>query len=274
MAIFRQKIKDDVVVDDTVTEESAEAIERTVESQNADSLSQIETPGSDDTPGRLPRPHQVDRTDGPFDVSEVESLESRLDFGSIAIVPEAAMELRFDADDTGQEITGMTVIQGDSACQLQVFAAPKTSGVWDSIRDEIADNLISGGGTAEEKLGPLGIELHARMPCRGSDERTIYAPARFLGVDGPRWFLRAVLSGNAALDDAAGESLIAVIRRTVVIRGTEARAPRELLLLQIPNDVAVVDTKNASETIPTDDRSDTVNNFKSFERRPEIIEVR
>lgn len=284
MAIFRRKAKDDaddsaVVSDATELDESVEGETDEVDadaSVDESDDAEADEAAEDDAPDRLPRPFDLDRTDGPFDESEVDDLDSRLAFGSIAIIPEATMELRLDVDDSGTEITGMTAVQGESACQLQVFAAPKTSGVWDSIRDEIADNLIAGGGTAEEKLGPLGIELHARMPARGADGRTTYSPARFVGVDGPRWFLRAVLSGRAAVDDAAGEPLIAFIRRTVVIRGSQARAPRELLPLSIPDEVAAqqpeVDPNAAPDHLQ--DKSDTVEDFKPFERGPEITEVR
>lgn len=229
---------------------------------------------------RLPRPYDLDRSDGPFDRSEVGDMDGRLDFGAVAIIPEAGMELRLDVDDAGQEITGITAVLDGAACQVQAFAAPKSRGVWDSIRDEIADNLLAGGGTAEEKLGPLGIELHTRMPTTGADGRTTYAPARFVGVDGPRWFLRAVLSGNAALDDAAGEHMIEFLRHSVVTRGGEPRAPREMLPLQIPLEVqARAETEEGApgsdaEPEQTGDRSDTVDDFKPFERGPEITEVR
>jgi hypothetical protein len=189
--------------------------------------------------------------------------------------------LRLDVDDSGQEITGITAVVDGAACQVQAFAAPKSKGVWDDIRDEIADNLLSGGGTAEEKLGPLGIELHTRMPTQGQDGRTTYAPARFVGVDGPRWFLRAVLSGNAAIDEATGDQLVEFLRRSVVTRGGEPRAPREMLPLQIPQDVQTqADAQAAAEQDPnakpdqTGDKSDTADDFKPFERGPEITEVR
>ena len=252
--------------EDTAEQDDVEAdqdAEDTVD-QNDDTVEQ-----DDEAEGRIARPYDLDRSEGPFDRSEVDDLEDRMDFGALVIIPESAMELRLDVDDAGQEITGMTVVQGESACQLQAFAAPKSRGVWDEIRDEIADNLIGGGGTAQEKLGPLGIELHARMPSRGSDGRTTYAPARFLGVDGPRWFLRAVLSGAAAVDEDAAQSLLAFIRRTVVVRGTEARAPREMLALSIPHDVTATAQQAAQQ-----DNQETADDFKPFERGPEITEVR
>lgn len=295
MAIFRRKAKD---MQADAADAATEAEQDTDLDQVAESDTDDADTGSDDAAveeadgadeaedsdvdsARLPRPYELDRSTGPFDRSEVKDLDGHLDFGAVAIVPIAGMELRLDVDDAGQEITGITAVVEDAACQVQAFAAPKSKGVWDDIRDEIADNLLGGGGTAEEKLGPLGIELHTRMPTQGPDGRTTYAPARFVGVDGPRWFLRAVLSGNAAIDEATGDQLVEFLRHTVVTRGGEPRAPREMLPLQIPQDVqAQADAEAAAEQDPnakpdqTGDRSDTADDFKPFERGPEITEVR
>lgn len=305
MAIFRRKAKDtqaetaDVATEaeqDTDVEQVEESdTDASNDASDTDTTAEVdETDGSDDDSddvasdaddadrARLPRPYELDRADGPFDRSEVKDLDGHLDFGAVAIVPEPGMELRLDVDDSGQEITGITAVVDGAACQVQAFAAPKTKGVWDDIRDEIADNLLGGGGTAEEKLGPLGIELHTRMPTQGQDGRTTYAPARFVGVDGPRWFLRAVLSGNAAIDEATGDQLVEFLRRSVVTRGGEPRAPREMLPLQIPQDVqsqadaeaAAVEQDPNAKPDQTGDKSDSTDDFKPFERGPEITEVR
>ena len=107
-------------------------------------------------------------------------------------------------------------------------------GIWDDIRSEIAESILAQGGTADEARGALGTELRTRMPSAGPDGRTVFAPARFAGVDGPRWFLRAVFSGRAAIEDEAAEPLLEVVRSTVVVRGDAAMAPREMLLLKLP----------------------------------------
>lgn len=297
MGIFRRKAKDADAgadpADGTTEAEQDTEVDQTDETGDPAVDDAAEAAGSQDTDdsadadadaetARLPRPYDLDRSDGPFDRSEVDSLDEHLDFGAVAITPVAGMELRLDVDDAGQEITGLTAVVEGAACQLQAFAAPKSKGVWDDIRDEIADNLLGGGGTAEEKLGPLGIELHTRMPTQGADGRTTYAPVRFVGVDGPRWFLRAVLSGNAAIDEAVGDQLVQFLRGTVVTRGSEPRAPREMLPLQIPQDVqSQVDAEAAAAEIDpnakpdqTGDKSDTADDFKPFERGPEITEVR
>lgn len=219
-------------------------------------------------PGRLPRPHDLDRTDGPFDRSEVDDLGDRLDFGSLAVQPVAGMELRLDVDEEAGNITGLTAVLDDSACQVQVFAAPKSSGIWDDIRDDIADGLITGGGTAVERLGPLGIELAVGIPGRDASGRTTLSAARFAGIDGPRWFLRAVYSGAAATDDEAAASLLMFVRNVVVLRGSEARAPRELLELKVPDSLVEAAEQEGAEGSATGESLDP------FERGPEITEVR
>lgn len=299
MGIFRRKAKaahragstveqtpdeatsqDEQTPEDTGPDESATTAADTDEATSQDPSEGEEAAGdvedteaqddADEAEERLPRPYPVDRTDGPFDKSEVESLEDRMNFGALAIAPIEGMELRLDVDEKTQQVTGLTAVVGQSACQMQAFAAPKSRGVWDGIRDDIADGLHSGGGTATEQLGPLGIELQVRMPGRGADGRTTYSPARFIGVDGPRWFLRAVLSGAAATDEDAAAPLLEYVRRTVVVRGGEARAPRELLPLSVPEELVAT----PQETVENEEDGPNAADLKPFERGPEITEVR
>lgn len=188
---------------------------------------------------RLRPRDEIDRSNGPFDRSEKPDGDL-LDFGALLIGGVDGVELRLDVDEQTQLITGMTAIltpDGSAAVQLQVFAAPKTSGIWYGIRREIADAVITAGGSADEVDGPLGTELHARMPKQGPQGGTTFEPVRFVGVDGPRWFLRGVLSGEAAVNETVAARAIEVIRQVVVQRGDEPRAPRELLELTIPADL-------------------------------------
>jgi hypothetical protein len=205
---------------------------------------------------------------GPFDVSEVEDDEGLLDLGALRIRGVPGMELRLEVDENAGQVVGATAVIGDSAVQLQAFAAPKTMGIWDDIRSEIAESILSQGGTADEARGPLGFELRTRMPSAGPDGRTVFAPARFAGIDGPRWFLRAVFSGRAAIDDEAAAPLLEVVRKTVVVRGDAAMAPREMLVLKLPEQVG----EQAQEAGEDDTRR--ADDLKPFERGPEITEVR
>ena len=44
-----------------------------------------------------------------------------------------------------------------------MFAAPRSSGIWTEVREEIAGSLRESGGEAQEDTGPFGPELHARL---------------------------------------------------------------------------------------------------------------
>jgi hypothetical protein len=75
--------------------------------------------------------------------------------------------------------------------------------------------------------------------------------------------LRAVLTGRAAIEDAAAEPLLEVLRRVVVVRGQEPMAPREVLPLTLPEQLR-----------PTTPEPTEAETLAPFERGPEITEVR
>lgn len=210
-----------------------------------------------------------DRSDGPFDRSEVDDVSGRLDFGSLLIAPRDGMQLHLEMDEAQQGLIAVTVVLADTAVQLQAFAAPRTAGVWPEIRSEIAQSIVVQGGTADVVDGPFGRELHTRMPQRGPDGRTAFQPARFIGVDGPRWFLRAVISGAGAADPAQVAPALALVRATVVERGDEPMAPRDLLPLRLPKELA-----EPAPPVPEDYAgSHRRDDFSPFERGPEITEI-
>jgi hypothetical protein len=181
-----------------------------------------------------PGPAGSGRENGPWDVTEVDSADEYIDLGGLWLPGRPGIELRLEVEEQTDRVIAATVQMGDSAVQLQAFAAPRTDGIWDEIRKEIAASVTRQGGTADEVPGPFGRELLAGVPSRSSDGRTTLQPARFAGVDGPRWFLRAVFHGEAAYQVDRATELEDLVRDVVVVRGTEAMAPRELLTLQLP----------------------------------------
>ena len=62
--------------------------------------------------------------------------------------------------------------------------------------------------------------------------------ARFLGVDGPRWFLRGMLSGPAASTPEEAAALEQAFRSVVVVRGSAPMPVREQLPLTLPPQAA------------------------------------
>jgi len=72
-----------------------------------------------------------------------------------------------------------------------------------------------------------------------------------------------------------GDHLLEFVRHSVVTRGGEPRAPREMLPLQIPQDIQDQAEAQAAEAEAlAQDATETADDFKPFERGPEITEVR
>ena len=190
-------------------------------------------PAVDDTLGAGARSGST-RERGPWDVSEVPERGRRADLGALWLPGRDGMQLRMEVEKSSQIVTAAAVSLEGSALQLQVFAAPRTEGIWDDIRAEIAESVVKQGGSVDDLPGPFGRELLARLPVRTTEGRTGHRPARFIGHDGPRWFLRGVLTGRAAIDPADAVALEDIFADAVVVRGSEPRVPRELLPLTVP----------------------------------------
>ena len=144
---------------------------------------------------------------GPFDVSEIEDQDGYVDLGALLIAPAEGLQLRLEVEEATQRVVAVTMDLNGSSLQLQAFAAPRSEGLWDEIREQIGQSVGSQGGQIEEIPGGFGIELLAKLPAGGADESHGYRVARFIGVDGPRWFLRGVFGGEAAVDRDAAAGL-------------------------------------------------------------------
>lgn len=175
-------------------------------------------------------------TDGPFDSGDVDpdDLAARLDLGSLRLAMREGMELRVQVDEATQEVVSVIGLWPESAVELRAFAAPKTSGVWDDIRAEIAADTTANGGTAVEAAGLFGAELHLNVTVPGEGGRQETQAQRLWGIDGPRWFLRANVVGRAAVDDGELPEVEAFVRDVVIVRGREAMAPRDALPVKLP----------------------------------------
>ncbi len=286
MGLFGRRRKADPATDDVLADAAAEDLDASgLEDEpledhgDRDDRAEPEDvePEDDeaDEDHEMERPHS--RVRGPFDRSEVDSADGYLDLGSLWVPAVDGMHVRLELDDASQTILGVQVLLGESVVQLQAYAAPRTFGVWREIRTEISQSVLAQGGKVSVDDGPFGKQLTARLP-NGSG-------MRFIGVDGPRWFLRGVLSGPAADDDGAAESLVEVIRKVVVVRGADAMPPRELLPMTMP---VVSETpealEDAEETPDPDDartggEPDRSGRYRGedispFARGPEITEVR
>ncbi|MEV6161833.1 DUF3710 domain-containing protein [Streptomyces sp. NPDC052052] len=210
------------------------------------------------------------RPDGPWDASEVSQPgEGRVDLGGIFVPGVEGMELRVEV--AGDAIVAATVVLRDSAIQLQAFAAPKKEGIWGEVREEIAAGITQQGGMIDEVEGPLGWELRAQVPVQLPDGTHGVQLVRFVGVDGPRWFLRGVISGQGAVQPEAAGLLESVFRDTVVVRGEGPMAPRDPIVLKLPDDAQMVPEGAAQEN---QEGSKFSGGMSRLQRGPEITEVR
>lgn len=168
-------------------------------------------------------------TDGPYDVLDAPEDEGpTLDFGALIIPIDPRFEVRLEIATDGS-VGGVSLMREGSILQLGVFAAPRSGGAWDAIREDIVAEIEKNGGRQEEIEGEFGPELRAVINNEGGRQN-----ARFIGVDGPRWFLRALIAGPAATDDDLAADFLDVFRKVVVNRGNEPKPVREPLTLQLP----------------------------------------
>lgn len=177
---------------------------------------------------------------GPFDKSEVNTEVGYVDFGAILLPSADQLQIRLEIEDSTERIIALSIDIADSVLQLQAFAAPKTEGVWAIVRDQLKSAVVSQGGTANEVIGSFGDELLTAIPLKDEKGKIIgERHARFIGVDGPRWFLRGVIGGAAINDPATAVIVDSIFRKVVVDRGDAAVPPRDLLPLQLPAGVVL-----------------------------------
>lgn len=178
---------------------------------------------------------EPDATTGPFDERDAPADDlARVDLGALKIPVGDDFDIRVDLNET-QQVIAATLASADGTMQLGVFAAPRNEGIWDEVRVEIAESLNSQRkSSAAEADGPFGTELRGTVP-EDSGRGTV--PVRFIGVDGPRWFLRAMLAGPAAADTGKAAVFEDALRGVVVVRGTEPLPVREPVPLQLPEGV-------------------------------------
>lgn len=186
-------------------------------------------------PGVDGKSSPVDRaTNGPLDESEANAVRPYVDLGGIKLVPREGMQLRLEVEEGSKRVVAVGIDVAGSTLQVQPFAAPRSSGLWHEIRGQILEQVRSQGGEVRERDGVFGPEVVAQIPVAGAEPGASRI-ARFIGVDGPRWFLRGVVAGAGAVDGEAATVVDDVFRSIVVVRGTTPMPPRDLIPLHVPH---------------------------------------
>ena len=188
----------------------------------------------------VPQPGDALRSDGPWDVSEVEIPEedpTRVDLGSILVPRREGLELQLQVDQQTQQVVAIVLADAEGAVELRAFAAPRNGDIWDDVRSQIAAEVVRRGGTADEAEGPWGTELRVVLKVTSPEGKTGTQPSRVFGIPGPRWMLRATFFGRPALEPSETGTIERALRDVVVRRGGEPHAPGEALPLTVPSEL-------------------------------------
>ncbi|MBF4573676.1 DUF3710 domain-containing protein [Herbiconiux sp. VKM Ac-1786] len=177
-------------------------------------------------------------TDGPFDATEASPARPYVDLGGLKILPREGLHLRLEVEEGTNRVVAVGLDYAGSTLQVQAFAAPRSTGLWNEIREQIEDQILKQGGKSTAQVGPFGPELVAGVPATAPDGTQGMRIARFIGVDGPRWLLRGVIAGEAIQNPTAKAAVEELFRSVVVVRGTQPMPPRDLIPLSIPKTAA------------------------------------
>jgi hypothetical protein len=221
-------------------------------------------PAEDEVPAEAPRAEG-----GPWDAGESFPLRDRVDLGSLQVPmgPEHEIQLVM-ADQHGAWVT---IRHGESEMQVQAFAAARRGALWDDVRAEIATEVRDAGGDSQEVQGSFGTELLARVPAEPGQPASGLRLVRFIGVDGPRWFLRGLFTGPAADGGEPAGLLEEIFRDVVVVRGEHPVPPRDILELRLPPEAQKAFEEQAAAAA---EESKFRPDLNPLERGPEFTETR
>ena len=182
------------------------------------------------------------RANGPWDSSEkdIGDDSAYLDFGSLLIRGRPGFNLQMPADDDQGTIGSIVLVTETSGLELRAFADARSGGLWDAVRSDLEEEAKRLDGEADQVDGPFGTELHVKVPVTTPDGEEGFQPTRILGIEGPRWMLRATFLGQEALEPDDDSLLMQALHDVVVVRGDEPRAPRDALLISIKEDLEPV----------------------------------
>lgn len=189
-------------------------------------------PGEDEAASnaQLPKPQ------GPYNEGESPEGSEFLDLGVLRIPMIAGLQI-FPVQDGNGNILALEVVSGTAQMQLAAFAMQRSGGLWDEIRQELAEQLKAEEYQIFPLPGPFGEAVLARPIPEGKSAVEGAMPLLLWGIEGDRWLLRIIVRGQAAEEESAREGLLAVLHGMEVVRGNEAYVPGEALPIELSADL-------------------------------------
>lgn len=200
---------------------------------SAEDDDEASTDDEPDLPVKPARPH------GPWDVDELDASRAshtapRLDLGGLRIRPHAGMKVQMQVDPGTGTATSVLLVGDQAAVQLMVIAAAKSTPMWPQTKAALYGDAMRKGGSAKEGAGPWGPVLRLALPAETADGAKGVQPSVVLGIDGPRWLLRATFIGKAATEQDQMNRMMQIVQDAVVVRGDKPMAPGDVVALTPP----------------------------------------
>lgn len=201
---------------------------------------------SGDQPGAEDGGATPDRDPGPWDSDDIgDDGVERVDLGSLLLQGEPGRDLRLQVDEASGTVQSVVLAGRDGALDVRAFAAARHGDLWSEVRPRIAADMARRGGTATEQEGRFGPELACEVRVRTPDGAVGVQQSRVVGVNGPRWMLRATFIGRPAVDAEAAADWEEVLGRVVVRRGQNPVPPGEPLPVTLPENARRVERPTA-----------------------------
>lgn len=197
--------------------------------RNADHQADSPTPVVDDGLGDLTL------ADGPWSLSKAPSDAAFYDLGPLRIPAIPGLKARVEIDPRVGKMGAVSVQVNDCGVQLQVMAARAGKALWPQVRRELLIALKRSPGHQQVIEGRFGAELIANVTALNKATKLTHdVPIRYVGIDGDKWMIRAVVRGPSVLTDATIARVDALLSRIAVERGSGAHAEGEVLELAPP----------------------------------------
>jgi len=210
---------------------------------------------------------------GPWDAADTYPERDRADFGSLLVPVPPMQQIELATD--GERFIWVTVKNGASELRVHAFAAPRSGGLWQEVRQEIAEELSSAGTAAAEAEGPFGTEVFAHVPAEPGNAAAGTRPVRFVGVDGPRWLLRGLIIGPAATGAEPAGPFEDLLGDIVVVRGDHPMPPRDMLELRLPPEIQqALEQQAGVQAEQPEEQNRFATDLSPFDRGPEFTETR
>lgn len=172
---------------------------------------------------------------GPWSLEDAPADAEFIDFGPLRLPAIPTMKVRVEIDPKVKKVGAVSVLVNGCSVQLQVLAARAGKSLWPAVRRTLHRRLQRSPGHQQVVEGHFGPELIANITVRtGTSILTQDVPMRFLGVDGDKWMLRAVVTGPTVLAEETIDRVNRLLTHIAVERGNDARAEGEVLELSPP----------------------------------------